>query len=490
MITALSVVAVEAAVLVPVKRFTSAKARLGEVLDAGQRAELARWLADRVIAASRPLPTFVACDDDDVAAWADERGAEVLWSPGLGSTVPSTPGGRRSPARASTTSSSPTATCRWPATSARSPPPATITLVPDRRRDGTNVVALPLAADLPAAYGRGSFVRHLTAAMAHRAARRGAQRPTAGDRRGQPRRPGAPRALDDPAGVAANEPGQPSLTAAARVGRSPGPGLGARRRRPSRTTSSSEPAARSPSGRRRGASSTTSCARTARRARGTPRADLTALVARRQDEQREAARRLAGERAGEVRFLGRVDGELASDRATVERGGRGSSASCSPRSCSATTRGSATGCTPTTATPAGWCATPSSPPATRTSSPSTRLAPHRPAALLLWEADEPNHVEDVSAFVDRKLAALEAHESQFESTMHAADASELDAFRTRIRTRLAELGAPHGLAAAELFAPTHRPLTTRVFASIGVSDARRPRTRHSDDAEHSDGTLT
>ncbi len=57
----------------------------------------------------------------------------------------------------------------------------------------------------------------------------------------------------------------------------------------------------------------------------------------------------------------------------------------------------------------------------------------------------------MSAFVDHKLAALEAHESQFESTMHAADATELDAFRQRIRTRLADLGAPHGLPAAELF---------------------------------------
>ena len=36
--------------------------------------------------------------------------------------------------------------------------------------------------------------------------------------------------------------------------------------------------------------------------------------------------------------------------------------------------------------------------------------------------------------------------------MHAADASELDAFRRRIRDRLADLGAPHGLPAAELFA--------------------------------------
>ena len=84
--------------------------------------------------------------------------------------------------------------------------------------------------------------------------------------------------------------------------------------------------------------------------------------------------------------------------------------------------------------------------------PEHGLPHHRPDALFLFEADAPTHVEDVTAFVDRKLAALEAHESQFESTMHAKDASELDSFRTGIRDRLAELGAPHGLAAAELFA--------------------------------------
>ena len=80
-----------------------------------------------------------------------------------------------------------------------------------------------------------------------------------------------------------------------------------------------------------------------------------------------------------------------------------------------------------------------------------RRAPHRPQGLLLWEADAPDHVEDVSAFVDVKLHALEAHESQFESTMKAVDDDQLDAFRQRVRTRLAGLGAPHGVAAAELF---------------------------------------
>jgi LmbE family N-acetylglucosaminyl deacetylase len=80
---------------------------------------------------------------------------------------------------------------------------------------------------------------------------------------------------------------------------------------------------------------------------------------------------------------------------------------------------------------------------------------HRPTALLLWEADQPDHAEDVGGhdgrYVDRKLDALEAHISQFESTMRAVDDDQLTAFRSRIATRLAELGAPFDYNAAELF---------------------------------------
>ena len=32
--------------------------------------------------------------------------------------------------------------------------------------------------------------------------------------------------------------------------------------------------------------------------------------------------------------------------------------------------------------------------------PEQQLAHHRPSTLLLWEADEPDHVEDVTAVVD------------------------------------------------------------------------------------------
>ncbi|MET0145688.1 MAG: PIG-L family deacetylase [Ilumatobacteraceae bacterium] len=182
-----------------------------------------------------------------------------------------------------------------------------------------------------------------------------------------------------------------------------------------------------------------------------PGADLPALVARRRDEQREAARQLAGPRAGEVRFLGRVDGDLTSDRDTVSDVAR-VIRELQPEVVLGHDPWKRYRLHPDHRH-AGWLVCDAIVAARDPHFfPEHGLPPHRPAALLLWEADEPNHLEDVSAFVDRKLAALEAHESQFETTMHAADASDLGAFRDRIRQRLGELGAPVDVTAAEVFA--------------------------------------
>ena len=80
--------------------------------------------------------------------------------------------------------------------------------------------------------------------------------------------------------------------------------------------------------------------------------------------------------------------------------------------------------------------------------------PHRPAHLLLWEADEPDHVEDITASVDHKLAALLEHRSQFRSTMDIDDPTsteQVEAFRDKIRARASEAGAPAGVAYGERF---------------------------------------
>lgn len=184
-----------------------------------------------------------------------------------------------------------------------------------------------------------------------------------------------------------------------------------------------------------------------------PDADITALVARRQTEQRDAARRLSGERAGEVIFLGRVDGELANDAATrteIVRAIRRLRPDV-------------------VLTHDPWKRYRLHPDHRHTGElvcdaivgardphffKDLGITPFRPSSLLLFEADQANHAEDVTSGLERKLDALLAHESQFESTMNAraGSADELAAFRSRITDRLAELGRPFAMAHAELFA--------------------------------------
>ena len=76
---------------------------------------------------------------------------------------------------------------------------------------------------------------------------------------------------------------------------------------------------------------------------------------------------------------------------------------------------------------------------------------HRPESLLLWEADEPDHVENVAGWLDSKLAALLAHESQFESTMASGDDPDLTDFRRRVEAKLSVAGAAGGVVHAEVF---------------------------------------
>ncbi len=81
------------------------------------------------------------------------------------------------------------------------------------------------------------------------------------------------------------------------------------------------------------------------------------------------------------------------------------------------------------------------------------LEHHRPAALLLWAADRPDHREDVEGFVDHKVDALLAHSSQATTTMDGAGSTveATKAFRAEIHARAREAGLAAGLARAEEF---------------------------------------
>jgi LmbE family N-acetylglucosaminyl deacetylase len=88
--------------------------------------------------------------------------------------------------------------------------------------------------------------------------------------------------------------------------------------------------------------------------------------------------------------------------------------------------------------------------------PELDLEHWRPSALLLWEADEVDHVEDVTDTVDAKLAALFCHESQLRSTMHVTigapdEAEQRRSFERRVRDRLATFGRQAGVAYGEGF---------------------------------------
>jgi 2-phospho-L-lactate guanylyltransferase len=147
-------------VVVPVKAFGEAKVRLAGALDPGERARLSRHMAEIVLLAAAPLPVVVVCDDEGVRTWAERSGARTVWCPGRGLNGAVADGVAALAAdgveRAIVAHADlPLATrLAWVADFDG------VTLIPDRRLDGTNVLAVPTAAGFRFGYGAGSFGRH------------------------------------------------------------------------------------------------------------------------------------------------------------------------------------------------------------------------------------------------------------------------------------------------------------------------------------------
>jgi LmbE family N-acetylglucosaminyl deacetylase len=181
-----------------------------------------------------------------------------------------------------------------------------------------------------------------------------------------------------------------------------------------------------------------------------PDADVEALVRRRKEEQRAAAAALGA--IGEVRFAGRTDGELVADTETRME------VAAAIRELRPEV---VLGHDPWRRyrlhpdhRAAGWLVCDA---VVAAREPHVRigdLAPWRPSALLLFEADEPDLLVDVSAHVEAKLSALLAHVSQLRSTMGAEgpdDVEGLTRFRRTVLDRLATWGRQAGVAHAEAF---------------------------------------
>lgn len=159
---------VQAGVLIPLKSFHYAKARLSTLLSRRERSALAAHMAWGVVQAAAPLPTFVICDDDDVAAWAHDHGVEALVreAPGLSAAVQS--GVAEMSALGiehlivahgdlPLAASAPGGLAQWVV-------PGEVRVITDARHDGTNVVSLPAGLGWRFAYGPGSCERHVVEA--------------------------------------------------------------------------------------------------------------------------------------------------------------------------------------------------------------------------------------------------------------------------------------------------------------------------------------
>ena len=151
------------AVIVPIRSFDGALSRLAGVLGEARCRDLMLLMANRVVAAAVPMPVHVATDDAEVAAWATDLEAAVVAAgqPGLTTAVSvavdhlASAGFERA------------VVAHADLALARTLRPAVgpgLTIVGDRRRDGSNVVCVPTGAGFRFSYGPGSFRRHVAEA--------------------------------------------------------------------------------------------------------------------------------------------------------------------------------------------------------------------------------------------------------------------------------------------------------------------------------------
>jgi len=155
------------AVVIPIKAFHQAKERLSDLLTPSERLVLAKMCAERVLRAVAGYKVFVVCDDEAVAQWATAHNAQIVWQTeaGLNNAVRAGVAASRvnkfelamivhSDLPLATSFSQLFSDCDLDSLK------TSITLVPDRHEDGTNVMILPTSSDFEFAYGRNSFITH------------------------------------------------------------------------------------------------------------------------------------------------------------------------------------------------------------------------------------------------------------------------------------------------------------------------------------------
>lgn len=159
------------AVAVPIRSFSGGKERLSSTLSVGKRSALARRMSDNLLRAVQSFHVVVVTNDAEVQDWAYACGAHVL-SPEVT--------GLNAAAEAAHAWADAHNKTQLVIVHSDVPQPRALpticnfrgfTIVPDHRRDGTNVLSIPVDISFRFNYGTHSFPRHLqeaaSAAQAH-----------------------------------------------------------------------------------------------------------------------------------------------------------------------------------------------------------------------------------------------------------------------------------------------------------------------------------
>ena len=150
------------AVVIPIKAFEQAKDRLSSVLSAEQRILLARATALGVLESVRGASVFVVCDNPEVSQWATSYGATVVHQsqPGLNAAVQEGISAAHQFERVMIVHSDLPLPSRLRELLGSGVASNTVTIVPDRHRDGTNVLIIPSGVGFTCHYGAKSFEAH------------------------------------------------------------------------------------------------------------------------------------------------------------------------------------------------------------------------------------------------------------------------------------------------------------------------------------------
>ena len=154
------------AVVIPIKAFEQAKDRLSSVLSTDQRILLARATALGVLESVRGVSVFVVCDNPEISQWATSQGATVVHQsqPGLNAAVQEGISAAHGYERVMIVHSDLPLPSRLRELLGSSVASNTVMIVPDRHRDGTNVLIIPSGAGFKCHYGAKSFEAHIAEA--------------------------------------------------------------------------------------------------------------------------------------------------------------------------------------------------------------------------------------------------------------------------------------------------------------------------------------